>query len=573
MNRPFGPHRAGHGRTRFGLWAPGVDAVKIEFRGGETIPMTRGRGGWFVADALCGAGSRYRFRLPDGQAVPDPASRAQDGDVHGWSVVTDPDAYVWRYDTWQGRPWHETVLYELHPGLMGGFAGIESALPDLAALGVTAIELMPVADFPGARNWGYDGVLPYAPDESYGTPGDLKHLVDAAHGRGVSVFLDVVYNHFGPDGNYLHAYAPAFFRQDIQTPWGEAIDFRRREVRDFFIGNAIDWLTEYRIDGLRFDAVHAIKDAGFIDEMARAIRETLPADRQVHLVLENDDNIASHLAPGLFDAQWNDDLHHCLHVLLTGDAEGYYEDYADAPAERLARCLAEGFAYQGEASRHRDGDPRGEPSAHLPPAAFVGFVQNHDQIGNRAMGERLTTLAHPDALRAATLLLLLAPHIPLLFMGEDCAATEPFLYFTDHHADLAKAVRDGRRREFAGFAAFADPARREAIPDPNDPETFARSRPSSRDTPAWRYHQDLLATRAARITPLIPGAHSLGARAIGPGAVVARWRLGDGSTLTIAVNLHAGTVTPEPIAGEIISSAGGATAGDLPGRSAVAALA
>lgn len=573
MTARFGPRIIDQGRTQFALWAPGVPSVVLELRDGASYPMSSADDGWFQAEVPCGAGTRYRFRIRDDLAVPDPASRAQDGDVHGWSVVVDPaSCYVWKHNDWRGRPWHETILYELHPGLMGGFAGIESALPGLVALGVTAIELMPVADFPGKRNWGYDGVLPYAPDEAYGAPEGLMRLVDAAHGQGVMAFLDVVYNHFGPEGNYLAAYAPGFFRNDVHTPWGAAIDFRPPEVRRFFIANAIHWLAEYRFDGLRFDAVHAIESPDFLDELARAIRVAIPPERHVHLVLEHDGNMSRHLAAGLYDAQWNDDLHHCLHVLLTGEAKGYYEDYADAPARRLARCLVEGFAYQGEPSRHRGNAPRGEPSRHLPPSAFVSFLQNHDQIGNRAMGERLTTLAHPAALRAATLLLLLSPQIPLLFMGEEYGATSPFLFFTDHNEELANLVRDGRRREFARFAAFADPERNAAIPDPNDPRTFAQSRPEHPDPDKWKLVRDLLAARACYVIPRISGARGIGAVAIGDGGVVAHWQMGDGRNLTIAANLRGNEITSDHIDGELIRSVGGATANRLPGYSALAAL-
>jgi maltooligosyltrehalose trehalohydrolase len=572
MTHSFGPSLLAPDRTRFSIWAPAATGVTLELRDGRAYPLARDDGGWFSIQAPCGPGTRYRFRIGNDLTVPDPASRAQDGDVHGWSVVVDPQAYSWQHTNWHGRPWHECVFYELHPGLMGGFAGIEAALPDLAALGITAVELMPVADFPGERNWGYDGVLPYAPDEAYGTPHDLKRLVDAAHGHRLMIFLDVVYNHFGPDGNYLRGYAPEFFRHDIQTPWGDAIDFRRPAVRDFFIGNAVYWLTEFHFDGLRFDAVHAIRDPAFLDDMARAIRAATPLDRPVHLVLEHDENAARHLGPGLYNAQWADDLHHCLHVLLTGEREGYYEDYADAPAARLARCLAEGFAYQGEPSRHRGGATRGERSAHLPPSSFVGFLQNHDQIGNRAMGERLTTLAHPDALRAATLLLLLSPQIPLLFMGEPSASKSPFLFFTSHNTELAEAVRAGRRREFGRFAAFADPARRATIPDPNAPETYVQSNPVPGAEAAMAFTRDLLSARAKWVTPGSSGARSIGATAVGTGAVVARWLMGDGRTLTLAANLHETNVPISAIAGDIIFSVGGATASHLPGRSAIAAL-
>jgi maltooligosyltrehalose trehalohydrolase len=474
------------------------------------------------------------------------------------------------------------VVYELHPGALGGFAGITKRLASLKELGITAIELMPIADFPGRHNWGYDGVLPFAPDAAYGTPDELKRLIDTARGLGMMVMLDVVYNHFGPDGNYLHAFAKRFFREDLQTPWGVAIDFRRDEVRDYFIQNALYWLMEYRFDGLRFDAVHAISEPDFLDDMARIIRATVEPGRHVHLVLEHEGNKASHLAPELFDAQWTDDLHHCLHVLLTDEAEGYYEDFQDAP-RLLARCLAEGFAYQGEVSPH-SGRPRGEPSAHLPTTSFVICLQNHDQIGNRAFGDRLTTLARPKALRAATALVLLAPFIPMLFMGEEWGAKAPFLFFTDHDAELAKLVREGRRKEFQKFAAFADPARRETIPDPNAATTFASSvpDPAEAEEPEHAailgFHRDLLALRHRFIVPYLVGASSDGAEVIGPKAVVARWRLSNGALLTIAVNLDETPVPIVPPVGEMLYGTDDdmtliVPEGALPGDSAVIYLA
>ncbi len=503
------------------------------------MPMSSAEGGWFEVEAQCGAGARYRYILQDGMAVPDPASRAQDGDIHGKSVVIDPSAYRWQHLDWKGRPWHEMVLYELHPGLLGGFAGVARALPRLAELGVTAVELMPIAEFPGARNWGYDGALPFAPECSYGSPDELRALVDDAHGHGLMIFLDVVYNHFGPDGNYLPVYAPEFFRSDVSTPWGPAIDFRRHEVRRFFIENALYWLCEYRFDGLRFDAVHAIAESEFLDEMAAEVRRTVEPGRHVHLVLENDDNTASHLDQ-YFDAQWNDDAHHALHVLLTGESDGYYEDYADQPAVQLARCLREGFAYQGEPSPHRGGKLRGTPSADLPPTAFVLFLQNHDQIGNRALGERLTKLADAKALEAAIALQLLCPQIPLIFMGEETASVTPFLFFTDHNADLAEAVREGRRREFGAFSQFSDTKLLERLADPNDPATFERSKPlPDADNAARReeLYTRLLQLRGIEIVPRLKGARAVNARAVTSCAVVAHWRMGDNSLLTIGSNL------------------------------------
>ncbi|WP_188945256.1 malto-oligosyltrehalose trehalohydrolase, partial [Polymorphobacter multimanifer] len=463
----WGASLTGPGRALFRLWAPDCDAVTLEIAGAPPLAMTGERGGWFGAEAAARVGTRYRFRLNADLVVPDPAARAQSGGVHGWSLVIDPDAYRWKNDGWRGRPWEETVIQEVHVGTLGGFAGVAETLPRLAELGVTAIELMPVNAFAGTRNWGYDGVLPFAPAESYGTPDDLKALIDRAHGLGLMVFLDVVYNHFGPDGNYLGAYAGGFFDADASTPWGGAVAVESPAVFAFFRENALMWLGEYRFDGLRFDAVHAIGNPAFLDRLAGDLRAATGPDRHVHLVLENEANDPDHLTPGRYDAQWNDDFHNVVHVLLTGENSGYYADFAARPAERLARCLAEGFIYQGQGSPNHAGTPRGKPSGHLPPTAFVSFLQNHDQIGNRAMGERLTLLADPAKLRAATALLLLAPQIPLLFMGDETGSRSPFLFFTDFDADLADAVREGRRREFAKFEAFADPSARERIPDPN----------------------------------------------------------------------------------------------------------
>ncbi len=537
------------GKTLFRLWAPSAAAVEVELNESERIAMEAEQdSGWHSAEVPCGAGHRYRYRvkLQDGNelAVPDPSSRSQDGDVHGASIVVDPNAYLWKNPDWMGRPWHETVLYELHVGACGGFASVMNRLPELAQLGITAIELMPIAEFPGARNWGYDGVLPYAPDASYGSPEELKRLIDRAHGLGIMVFLDVVYNHFGPDGNYLPTYAAPFFRDDIHTPWGQAIAFHRQEVSDFFIENALYWLMEYRFDGLRFDAVHAITEQDWLPELAQRIRAGVEPGRHVHLVLENEHNGAQLLNDELFNAQWNDDGHHAMHVLLTGESDAYYRDFAEQPARKLARCLAEGFVYQGDPSPHKQGALRGEASDHLPTTAFVLFLQNHDQIGNRAFGERLTQLAHPQALRVASALLLLAPQIPMLFMGEEFGARQPFLYFTDHQSpELADAVRAGRRQEFTHFPAFSDPSQREKIPDPNAPQTFNDSIPVSDpsaqddDSASWRaWTTSLLALRHAHVVPRLKGTRALGAEDIGPAAVAARWRMDDGTVLFIAAN-------------------------------------
>jgi len=378
---------------------------------------------------------------------------------------------------------------------------------------------MPLSDFAGKRNWGYDGVLPYAPDSAYGRPEDLKALIDAAHGAGLMVLLDVVYNHFGPEGNYLPRYAPQFFTDRHKTPWGAAIDFSNDVVRKFFVHNVRYWLEEYRFDGLRFDAVHAIIDESpkhILDE----IREAVPATK--HLVLENDANQARFIGPQRYTAQWNDDSHHGYHVLATGESDGYYVAYADAPAKHLARCLAEGFAYQGEESPFSK-EPRGEPSAHLPPSCFVDFLQNHDQIGNRAFGERLLSLSDEKRVKALSAIQLLAPSPPLLFMGEEWGCKQPFLFFCDFQGDLGEAVRKGRREEFSRFASF-----KSSIPDPLAESTFKQCMLNwdQRDDGWLAHYRELLQLRSREIAPrnLGPGRY----RMLGERAFEVDW---DGLTL------------------------------------------
>ncbi|MEO8358786.1 MAG: malto-oligosyltrehalose trehalohydrolase [Vicinamibacteria bacterium] len=492
---PFGASMIETGGVRFALWAPSAGPVTLELGADDTAgahPMMRDDAGWHsVTIEAAREGDLYRFRLPGGTTVPDPASRYNPSDVHGPSQVVNPRAYQWRHADFPGLPWEQAVIYELHVGAFspqGTFAAVQDRLPELVSLGITAIELMPVADFPGGRNWGYDGVLPFAPDATYGTPDDLKALIDAAHGLGIMMILDVVYNHFGPDGNYLHGYCPEFFNPKEKTPWGDAINYdgeKSRTVRDYFIHNALYWTVEFGFDGLRIDAVHAIRDAsarGIIQEICEALQSGPGRDRHVHVVLENDANEASLLArvqgggTKAATAQWNDDLHHAAHVLVTGESDGYYQDYADAPLALFGRALAEGFVYQGQASAFRDGAPRGEPTRHLPQSAFVSFLQTHDQVGNRAFGDRLHAFGDPMLLRAALACLLLSPHTPLLFMGEEFAATTPFLFFCDFSGDLADAVARGRREEFGRFAAFSDPGARARIPDPNALSTFLASK-------------------------------------------------------------------------------------------------
>lgn len=565
------------GQTRFTLWAPDADSVEVEFKDGTRHPLEPQPDGWFSSTLPAAADTLYRYVINGDLQVPDPASRAQPEDVHGYSKVVDQAAYAWRNSDWKGRPWHETIIYEVHVGLLGGYKGVQSYLPYLQQLGVTAIELMPLGEFPGSRNWGYDGVLPFAPESSYGTPEELKELIDSAHELGLMIYVDVVYNHFGPDGNYLGQYASDFFRTDIQTPWGPAIDFRRQPVRSYFIENALMWVQDYRVDGLRLDAVHAISEKDFLIELAQRVRDAAGTDRHVHLVLENEDNNASLLQRG-FDAQWNDDGHNVLHALLTGEDEGYYADFTSEPTVKLARCLSEGFIYQGETTRR--GHERGEPSGHLPPSSFVLFLQNHDQIGNRAFGDRLITLTDEASLRASTALMLLSPMVPLMFMGEEWGSRTPFLFFTDHNDELAQAVREGRQNEFKEFSLFAGHPERK-VPDPNAVDTFSSSRPdyteiSDPANQSWRdFYLELLAVRHAEIIPRLADSRFAGVKVLADSALSAAWDLADGSGLRIDINLSDAYVATlaAPADSRVLYSCQAAPAGDmLPPRSLVALL-
>ncbi|HLJ71296.1 MAG TPA: malto-oligosyltrehalose trehalohydrolase [Roseiarcus sp.] len=574
LGAPFGATAAPEG-VFFRLWAPACDNVSLLLESEtEPRPMQPRPGGFFEAFVPgFGAGTLYRYLLPNGMKVPDPASRFQPGDVDGPSEVIDPAAYAWS-QSWAGRPWDDIVLYELHVGAFtpeGTFRAAAEKLDHLAQLGVTAIEIMPVADFQGRWNWGYDGALLYAPDSSYGRPEDFKSFVEAAHARGVAVLLDVVYNHFGPAGNYLRLYAPSFFTDRHKTPWGDAINYDgedSRPVRDFVIANAQYWIDEFHLDGLRLDAVHAIADDSpkhILDELAERLRAT--AKRPLHLIVEDENNEPRRLrrhgrAPILFTAQWNDDVHHVLHVAATEERAGYYEGYLK-DGELLGKALAEGFAYQGQVMPYR-GRARGAPSAFLPPGAFVAFIQNHDQVGNRAFGERLNMIARPEAMRALAAVYLLLPQAPMIFMGEEWGAEQPFLFFCDFSGDLAEAVREGRRAEFARFPEFADPAARDKIPDPVAESAFLASKLDWRRMNQNRlaHYRALLKTRRRCIAPLLPHIQS-GGRAVifGPEAVRVRWQARE-RILILDANLCGRRSDFPPARGRIFWSEG-ETAGAL----------
>ena len=557
---PFGAETQTDG-VRFRLWAPKCAEVRLSLRaadgtGQRTLTMAALEDGWHeLSDPVSRAGTLYEFVLPDGLHVPDPASRFQPCDVHGPSEVIDPEDFAWSDTAWQGLTWAKAVIYELHVGAFteaGTFRAAMERLDHLVSLGVTAIELMPIADFPGTRNWGYDGVLWYAPDSSYGRPEDLKSLIQAAHARGIMVLLDVVYNHFGPDGNFLPHYAPGFFTDRHKTPWGDAVNYdgpHARTVREFVIHNALYWIEEYHLDGLRLDAVHAILDDSpiqVLQELAQRVRAS--RSRPVRLLLENEENAAHWLSRDAegnilcYAAQWNDDVHHVLHVAATGEAHGYYADYA-RQTDKLGRALAEGFAFQGERMSF-SGKCRGEPSGALSPASFVAFIQNHDQIGNRAFGERITRIASVEAVRAITAVYLLLPQIPMLFMGEEWGSGQPFPFFCDFHGELAEAVRKGRRAEFARFPEFQDEANREKIPDPQAMATFASAKlrwqeiEEPEHAAFLNFYRRILEVRRTHIVPAL-GDIRRGGRfeVLGQEAVIVTWRLDSGACLKLECNL------------------------------------
>jgi maltooligosyltrehalose trehalohydrolase len=528
--------------------------VDVVIEGQDVRPLAKHRDGTFggFVPGLA-AGACYRYRLDGEGPFPDPVSRFQPQGVHGPSEVVDPLAFPWSDAGWRGRPLSEAVIYELHVGTFtpeGTFAAAAEKLSYLRDLGITIVELMPVADFPGARNWGYDGVALYAPARCYGRPDDLRRLVDRAHALGLAVILDVVYNHFGPDGAYQGAFSPHYFSDRHSTPWGQAMNLDGPHgdmVRAYFIGNAVHWVREYHLDGLRLDATHALVDESprhFLAELSSTVKAASP-ERSVLVIAEDHRNLAHMVRPeeeggwGL-DAVWADDLHHQVRRGLAGDRDGYFRDFTGTVRD-LAETIRDGWFFKGQRSVHLDA-PRGTDPAGLRPRRFVVCLQNHDQVGNRAMGERLNHQIDLAAYRAASVLLLCAPETPLLFMGQEWAATTPFLYFTDHNAELGRLVTEGRRREFKAFAAFSDPAARERIPDPQAAHTFQRSRlhwSEVDDDPHAHVHRLYRAVLALRGEPLLaaPSWEGFAIRAGGDSALVLARRLPARGALAVLIQL------------------------------------
>jgi maltooligosyltrehalose trehalohydrolase len=515
------------GATQFRVWAPRACAVDVVLFDGDARveqAMIRTDRGYFEhTEPAVADGQRYAFRLDKGPDRPDPASLSQPDGVHAPSAVVRPDRFEWTDDDWAGVGRADLVIYELHVGTFttsGTFDAVIPRLESLRRLGVTAVELMPVAQFPGGRNWGYDGVFPYAAQDSYGGPQGLQRLINACHTAGLAVILDVVYNHLGPEGNYLREFGP-YFTDRYKTPWGEAVNYDGAgsdPVRDYLLDNVRMWLEEFHIDGLRLDAVHAIYDLG-AKHILRSIRDTADDSGRrrgwpAHVIAESDLNDPKLLLPpdrggyGLC-GQWSDDFHHAVHALLTGERQGYYSDFGGR--EDLAAVLRDPFLYAGRYSASRD-RKHGAPAADLPGEQFVVCVQNHDQVGNRATGDRLDALVAPAARRLAASLLLLAPHVPLIFMGEEYGETNPFPFFCSFgDPQLVDAVRAGRRAEFAAFAWQGE------VPDPQSEATFASARLSwswdDRDRAGLRrLYNDLLTAR--RYWPALRDFHRRSARLI-----------------------------------------------------------
>ncbi len=568
---PVGSEVLSDGGVHFRVWAPKRRRVEVVLEpggpgAGTTAPLEPEGGGYFSGRAAAArAGSRYRYRLDGGEAFPDPASRFQPEGPHGPSEVVDPGAFAWSDRGWQGTRLAGQVLYELHLGTFtpeGNWEGAIRKLPDLAAVGITVVEVMPVADFPGRFGWGYDGVNLFAPSRLYGRPDDMRRFVDAAHRLGLGVFLDVVYNHLGPDGNYLKQYSEHYFSEKHSTEWGEALNFDGPDsgpVREFFTANAAYWIDEYHIDGLRLDATHSIFDDSpehILSCVGRAAREAA-RDRSVLLVAESEAQHARLVRPvehggcGL-DGVWNDDFHHSARVALTGHNEAYHHDYLGTPSEFIA-AVKWGYLYQGQRYAWQK-KRRGTPTWGLTPAAFVTYLENHDQVSNSGLGRRPHQLTSPGRHRALTALLLLTPGTPLLFQGQEFACTNPFLFFADHNPDLAKLVRKGRREFLSQFPSLAAPEVQEKLPDPDDEATFRRCKidwtERERHAEALALHVDLL--RLRREDPVFraqrPG--GVDGAVLGAQAFVLRFFGDKGDDRLLLVNLGRDlhlAVAPEPL--------------------------
>jgi maltooligosyltrehalose trehalohydrolase len=557
---------AGEGGTAFRVWAPRpgrVELVVAREDGRQAIPLARD------ADGYCerwvegvGAGDRYGYVLDGAGPFPDPCSRSQPDGVHGLSEVADPRTFPWTDDRWTPPRLADLVVYECHIGTLTGEGTFDAAigvLPYLRGLGVTAVEVMPVAAFAGRWNWGYDGVAMFAPAAPYGGPDGFRRFVDAAHREGLAVILDVVYNHFGPDGNYSGLYSADYVTDRHRTPWGDAINFdgpNAHGMREFCRENLLHWLHEYHVDGFRFDATHAIADDSevhILAELSEAVEQQPRGDWRPYLIAESHENDVRYLAPRsrggfAFDAVWADDFHQCIRVALTGEHEGYFAGF-DGSMAQLARTTRHGFGYEGEFDPGV-GEARGTRARRVPWTSFVYCIQNHDQVGNRPFGSRLHDTAARADVRAAAMVLLLLPQTPLLFQGQEYFAAQPFQYFTDHNEQLGRLVTEGRRREFAPFSAFRDPETRERIPDPQAESTYRRSQLRLADAEEGEaalvlaFHRQLIVTRQSDPVLRDYRARRLALRTAGRGqALTVRFASPSGRRL-LAVNFGPATTVP-----------------------------
>jgi maltooligosyltrehalose trehalohydrolase len=467
------------GGAHFRVWAPKATHVDVLLSSGVAVPLAADRDGYFAGIVRgAGAGDRYKYRLDGGEAFPDPASRYQPDGPHGPSEIVDPNAFPWTDTDWKGIGPKGRVLYELHVGTLtkaGTYAGVEELLPKLADVGIDTLEIMPVHEFPGRFGWGYDGVDLFAPSHLYGTPDDLRRLVDRAHSLGLGVILDVVYNHFGPDGNYLTQYSDSYFARDVVNDWGDCIDFdgpTSRPVREMFVANAAYWIDEFHFDGLRLDATQSIHDSSrphIVTELTLAARGAAPY-RQIYVIAENEEQDIALVRERGVDALWNDDFHHSALVAMTGKREAYYSDYLGT-AQELISALKWGYLFQGQRYEWQD-KPRGTPSPFEPAERYVLYLENHDQVANRAFGARTCTTTTPGRFRAMSAVLLLAPSTPLLFQGQELGSTRPWVYFADHPGELGESVKKGRAQFLAQFPSMNSEHLLARVSDPRERATF-----------------------------------------------------------------------------------------------------
>jgi maltooligosyltrehalose trehalohydrolase len=542
--------------VRFAVWAPAAHSVEVELEpSSKRVPLRRDDDGvWSASVAEARSGTRYVYRLNGELRRPDPYSRFQPEGVHGPSEVVDPNAYEWHDADWPGLRIEGLVIYQAHVGTFtpeGTLDAFRRELPRLKSLGVSAVQLLPLAEFPGERNWGYDGVDLFAVSHAYGGPIALRRFVDAAHGLGLGVIVDVVYNHFGPDGNYLRDFSPDYFTDRYHTPWGDAVNFDgagNARVRQLMVDNARYWIREYHADGLRLDATHAIYDASprhILAEVTEVAREAAGPARGVVLIAESSENDVRYMRSvedgGFgFDAVYADDFHHALRRYLAGDHEGYYADYAGT-LDEVARCIEQGWLYEGQTTPRSHGERRrGTPARQQPAWQFLYVLQNHDQVGNRAFGERLHHQVGLERFAAASALLLFLPFTPMLFMGQEFGASSPFQFFTDHNPELGKLVTEGRRREFSAFSAFADAATRERIPDPQAESTFVASKlrleeaetPAGAELQAW--YRALLTLRREDSVLADQSREKMAVRVLSPDVLsVRRWSSGEQRLLLV----------------------------------------